>query len=186
MDTLTIDPSAVLPHRCRCLSGDDIDAVDAGKSARDTQLVTGSAWAIGGGRGHVGLHATPHLLIVEKLTQLCGAKSYFLGLSDAHVRSAALPGDVESRAVALRAFRRGIGRPSAVAPVGVRRIVRAESTSVRRPAQQPDMSPRVAGVRSRSVHRRGARARPGWTDDRAHSTFPRAVNDRELARSPAT
>ena len=149
MDTLTIDPSTVLPHRYRYLSVDGIDAVDARKSERDTQLVTGSAWAIGGGRGHVGLHATPHLLIVEKLTQLCGAKSYFLGLSDAHVRNAALPGDVESLAVALRAFRRGIGRTTAVAPVGGCPIVWAELTSVRR----PDVYPRVAGLRSRSVHR---------------------------------
>ena len=115
-----------------------------------------------------------------------GAIGYVLGLYTAHVQSAALPGDGYALAVALRSFRRGIDRTSAVAPVGVRRIVRAESTSVRRPGRQPAVSPRVAGVRRRSVHRRGARARPGWTYDRAHSTFPRAVNDRESVRSPAT
>ena len=75
----------------------------------------------------------PHMLLVEALAQRSGAIGYFLGLNDAHVRSAALPGDVESLAVALRAFRRGIGRPSAVVPVNVRRIVWAKPTSVRRP-----------------------------------------------------
>ena len=42
----------------------------------------------------------PHVLIVEALAQLSGAIGYFLGLNDAHVRSAALPRDVRSRAVA--------------------------------------------------------------------------------------
>ena len=49
-----MDPITVLPHRYPFLLVDRIDAVDAGKSARGTQLVTGSAWAIVGGRGHRG------------------------------------------------------------------------------------------------------------------------------------
>ena len=43
MDNLTMNPNPVSPYRYRCLSVDGIDAVDAGTSARDTQLVTGSA-----------------------------------------------------------------------------------------------------------------------------------------------
>ena len=157
MNDLTMDPNPVSPHRYRLLSVDGIYAVDARKSKRDTQLVTGSAWAIGGGRGHVGLHATPHLLIGEARARWSGAIGYFPGPNDAHVPRPALPGEVQSLAAALRAFRRGIGRPSAVAPVGVRRIVQAESTSVRRAAQQPDVSPRVAGVRRRSWRAGAAR-----------------------------
>ena len=69
-------------------------------------------------------------MVVGLLDGSGGAIGYLLDLNPAHVRSAALPGDVESLAVALRAFRRGIGRPSAVAPVGVARIVRGERASV--------------------------------------------------------
>ena len=86
MNDLIMDPNPVSPYRYQFLSVDGIDAVDARKSERDTQLVTGPAWAIGGGRGHVGLHAMPHMLTVEALGQRSGAIGYFLGLNDAHVR----------------------------------------------------------------------------------------------------
>ena len=67
MNDLTMDPNPVSPYRYRFLSVDGIDAVDARKSERDTQLVTGPAWAIVGGRGHARLRAMPHMLIVEAL-----------------------------------------------------------------------------------------------------------------------
>ena len=142
-----MDPITVLPHRYLFLLVDRLDAVDARKSARGPQLVTGSASAIVGGRGHASVCAMPLILIVETVTQLCGAIGYFLGLNHGHLLSVALPGDMRSRAAVLRSFRRGIGRTFAVAPVGARRIVRAALTSVRRPAQPPDVYPRIVGVR---------------------------------------
>lgn len=144
-----LDPSTLLPHRYPFLLVDRIDAVDPGKSAHGTKLVTGAEWLIGHTRGAEGLRAMPHLLIVEALAQLSGAVlaglvaesagaiGYFLGINDARFRGEARPGDVLTLHVELRAYRRGLCRTYGVARVGTQRIVRAELTSVLRPADAP-------------------------------------------------
>ena len=91
-----MDSITVLPKRYPFLLVDRIDAVDAGKSTRGTQRVTGSAWAIGGLRSYARFNAMPLMLIVKARTQLCGVIGYFLGHTNAHVLSGALPGDVRS------------------------------------------------------------------------------------------
>ncbi len=141
-----LDPSTLLPHRFPFLLVDRIDAVDPGKSAHGTKLITGAEWLIGHTRATGGLRAMPHLLIVEALAQLSGAVlagllpesagaiGYFLGINAAHFRGEARPGDVLALHVELRAFRRGLCRTYGVARVGTQRVVRAELTSVLRPA----------------------------------------------------
>lgn len=141
-DVTRRDPTSLLPHRYPFLLIDRIDDVDPGKRATGTKLVTGAEWSIVGARGHAGLRAMPHVLIIEALAQLSaavleglvdsshGAIGYFLGINNARLRGEAAPGDVLTLSVELKQFRRGICKTHAVASVGNKRLVRADLTSV--------------------------------------------------------
>ncbi len=139
-----IDPFALLPHRFPFLLLDTITVQEPGRRVTGTKAVTGSeASLIGAGAGG-GVHAMPHLLIVEALAQLSagilvallegktGAIGYFIGIDRVRFRSHAMPGDVLDLSVELRQFRRGICRSHGVARVGTQRIVHADLTTILR------------------------------------------------------
>jgi 3-hydroxyacyl-[acyl-carrier-protein] dehydratase len=140
-----MDPRTILPHRYPFLLVDTIDEVHSGKSARGTKVVTGSEWLVIGTAGTSTLRPMPHLLIVEALAQLSaavmqglidseGAIGYFMGIDNARFRGEAVAGDVLSLSVTLRQFRRGICKTHGVASVDGRQVVRADITSIIRPA----------------------------------------------------
>jgi len=63
-----------------------------------------------------------------------GAIGYFMGINNARFRGEAAPGDVLSLRVELRQFRRGICKTHGSAMVNGRSVVRADLTSIVRPA----------------------------------------------------
>jgi 3-hydroxyacyl-[acyl-carrier-protein] dehydratase len=145
-----MDPLTLLPHRYPFLLLDRIDAVEPGKYALGTKLVTGSEWSTVGVRvgmpGYPVRRAMPHTLIVESLAQLTAAVltglvdgggdaiGYFMGIDKARFRGDALPGDEIALRVDLLQFRRGICRTRGVATIDGQRIVQADLTTVLRPA----------------------------------------------------
>lgn len=143
---MTINPRTLLPHRYPFLLIDTIDEVETGQSARGTKLVTGSEWLAIGSAESQTRRSMPHLLIVEALAQLsaavmqgllqdgAGAVGYFMGINNARFRGEAVPGDVVSLHVELRQFRRGICKTHGTASVDGRRVVRADITTIVRPA----------------------------------------------------
>ncbi len=148
-----MDPSTLLPHRYPFLFIDTIDEVEEGKSARGTKLVTGSEWSVIGVADSQTRRPMPHLLIVEALAQLSaavmrgllkdsdGAIGYFMGINNARFRGEAVPGDVLTLRVELRQFRRGICKTHGQAVVDGRSVVRADITSIVRPAASSAHAP---------------------------------------------
>ena len=188
-------PNTVSPHRSLFLSVDRIDAVDARKSARGTRLVTGSEEAIVGGRGHTRLRAMPHMPIVQILRPVI-RRGVGRTPRRERRRDRLLPRP-QHRVPSERGVARwravGCGRASfgsawhrshVLGRVGWRPSHRASAIAHRRSRRRCHLvSPAFAAERFTD---RGARARLGWTYVRSHGTFPRAANDRESARSPAT
>ncbi|MBV9880040.1 MAG: beta-hydroxyacyl-ACP dehydratase [Gemmatirosa sp.] len=146
MPASALDVRALLPHRYPLLLVDAITDVEPGRRAVGRKCVTGAEWCAGSPAGLGRPGAMPHTLIVEALAQLSaailvglvdraeGAVGYFLGLDRVRCRGTAAPGDVIELEVALVQFRRGICRTRGVARVGSTVVVRADLTTVVRPA----------------------------------------------------
>ncbi len=141
----SLDPHALLPHRFPFLLVDSIRVVEPGRIVMGTKAVTGAESSLIGPGATGGVHAMPHLLIVEALAQLSaailvalldgkeGAVGYFIGIDRVRFRSEAMPGDVLDLRVELLQFRRGFCRSRAEARVGSESVVRAELTTILRP-----------------------------------------------------
>jgi 3-hydroxyacyl-[acyl-carrier-protein] dehydratase len=141
-----IDPHALLPHRFPLLMLDRIEVLEPGRLVRGVKTVTGAEWAVVGAAGTGGVHAMPHLLIVEALAQLSagifvellqgssGAIGYFMGIDNVRFRSQAEPGDLLELQIELRHYRRSICKTHGAARVDGRLIVEADLTTVLRAA----------------------------------------------------
>ncbi len=139
-----LDPHALLPHRFPLLMLDRIEVLEPGKRVRGVKTVTGAEWTVVGAAGTGGVHAMPHLLIVEALAQLSagifvellqgssGAIGFFMGIDNVRFRSQAAPGDVLELLIELRQYRRSICRTHGTARVDGRLIVQADLTTVLR------------------------------------------------------
>jgi 3-hydroxyacyl-[acyl-carrier-protein] dehydratase len=142
-----LDLFALLPHRYPFLLVDRITGLDPGRWAEGVKRVTGGEWCIDALHGADG--GLPGVLVVEALAQLsaavmaeladtgAGAVGYFMGADVVRFRGAARAGDELRLAVRLLRYRRGICRTRGEGWVGARRIVRAELTTVIRPAEAP-------------------------------------------------
>ena len=144
------DPLELLPHRYPFLLVDRITALDPGRRAEGIKRVTGGEWFFIGAGSEPGTlppaMGMPGGLVVEALAQLsaavmiglvddaAGAVGYFMGLDRVRYRGTARAGDEIRLVVELLRFRRGLCRTRGEAWVNGRRIVRAELTTVLRPA----------------------------------------------------
>jgi 3-hydroxymyristoyl/3-hydroxydecanoyl-(acyl carrier protein) dehydratase len=140
------DVETLLPHRHPFLLIDRITALNPGRRAEGIKRVTGDEWCVDAmlGAPDSGLAGG---LVVEALAQLSaavmlglvdestGAVGYFMGADRVRFRGTARAGDELHLTVELLRFRRGICRTRGEAWVGARRIVRAELTTVIRPAE---------------------------------------------------
>lgn len=143
-----LDLLAILPHRYPLLLVDAITELEPGRRAVGVKCVTGGEWCAGApfAPGTAPSAAMPHGLIVEALAQLsaailvglvesgAGAVGYFLGFDNVRYRGAARPGDELRLEITLRQFRRGVCRTHGTAHVGRTLLVRADLTTVVRPA----------------------------------------------------
>ena len=143
---MTLDPLQLLPHRYPFLLLDRIIEVEPGKRAVALKRVTGAEWsgAYPTGVGTAG--AMPQLLLVEALAQLSaaiivylvegseGAIGYFTSMNHVRCRGAARPGDDVRLEVELKQFKRGICRTRGTAWVRDQCLVRADLTTIVRPA----------------------------------------------------
>jgi 3-hydroxyacyl-[acyl-carrier-protein] dehydratase len=142
-----LDVHALLPHRYPLLLVDAVTELEPGQRVVGIKRVTGNEWCGCGPAGLGAPCAMPHNLVVEALAQLSaailvglveggeGAIGYFMGINRVRYRGAARPGDVVRLEVELRQFRRGICRTFGVATVEGTQIVRAELTTIVRPAK---------------------------------------------------
>jgi 3-hydroxyacyl-[acyl-carrier-protein] dehydratase len=143
-----LDVLALLPHRYPLLLVDAVTELDPGRRAVGVKRVTGAEWAGGAPAGIGTVGTVPHTLLVEALAQLSaavlvglvdtggGAVGYFLGFDRVRFRGEARAGDAVRLEVTLRNFRRGVCRTQGVASVDGVRLVRAELTTVVRPAER--------------------------------------------------
>jgi 3-hydroxyacyl-[acyl-carrier-protein] dehydratase len=145
------DVQAILPHRYPFLLVDRITALVPGQRAEGSKRVTGGEWCMDALRDAPDT-SLPGGLVVEALAQLsaavmlglvdegAGAVGYFMGVDRVRFRGAARAGDELRLVVELLRFKRGICRTRGEAWVGEQRIVRAELTTVIRPAE-PTVAP---------------------------------------------
>lgn len=143
-----LDVVALLPHRYPFLLVDAITALDPGRRAVGIKRVTDGEWCAGApaALGTAPGGVMPHGLVVEALAQLSaaiivglldapeGAVGYFLGFDRVRYRGHVRPGDELRLEIVLRQFRRGICRTHGTAHVGDTLVVRADLTTVVRPA----------------------------------------------------
>ncbi|HEY0777377.1 MAG TPA: 3-hydroxyacyl-ACP dehydratase FabZ family protein [Gemmatirosa sp.] len=134
----------MLAHRYPFLLVDRIVALEPGVRVVGVKRVTADEWFM---RGRAdGVVAMPAPLVIEALAQTSGALllgvagdpsssvAYFMGFDRVRCRGGAVPGDELRLTVTLRRFKRGICRTLGRATVDGREVVRAEMTTVIRPA----------------------------------------------------
>lgn len=139
------DVLGLLPHRYPFLLLDRVTVLEPGRRATGVKLVTSSEWFFG--ESSLAEMVMPNGLIVEALAQLSAALlvdvrdgvtgpmvGYFMAVDRVRYRGGARPGDAIELSVELLRFRRGILRTRGEARVSGQRIVRAELTTVLRPA----------------------------------------------------
>lgn len=155
------DVLSLLPHRYPFLLLDRITVLEPGMRAVGIKRVTSGEWFFGESsldaahpHGRLAEMIVPNGLIVEGLAQLSAALlvderngvagpmvGYFMGIDRVRYRGAARPGDEIELHIELLRFRRGILRTRGEAHVNGRRIVRAELTTVLRPAPSGMVQP---------------------------------------------
>lgn len=136
----SVELHALLAHRYPFLLVDRIAVVVPGQRVVGYKRVSGGEWWNASGAPSPA--TMPFGLVIEAMAQTSGALmrdladgaegavAYFMGVSRARLRHAALPGDELVMEVSLRQWRRGICRTRGVATAGGRLIASAELTTV--------------------------------------------------------